>query len=272
MENSKILSLQGLRAFTFFGIFLSHSGVEFLAVLGAWGVSVFLILSGFLMLVNYYQRYRIANFSLINNFNFSVKKLSKLYFLHILLMLTAIPFAVRAIRENFIADIMKLLAKIFLNVTLTQSFIPHSAIYFSLNAVAWYLSVCLFLYFCFPYILHFFEVKITSSQKAIALIFSLVAVQVVSCFISSQVLLPSLSDNFTKWFVYIFPVMQIIEFIIGSALEYLFLHRKNSQSWNDTYLILSISSIFIYYAVCYPPPRLFENSMVGINLQIYFYK
>lgn len=44
------MSLQGMRALAFIGIFSEHAG---LTHLGSWGVSCFLLLSGFLMYYNY---------------------------------------------------------------------------------------------------------------------------------------------------------------------------------------------------------------------------
>lgn len=44
-----LLPLQGLRTMAFAAIFLSHTGIGYLGALGAWGVSVFFVLSGFVM-------------------------------------------------------------------------------------------------------------------------------------------------------------------------------------------------------------------------------
>ena len=48
-KQNQLKSLQGVRALAFAGIFSSHCGCS---DLGAWGVSVFFILSGFLMVYN----------------------------------------------------------------------------------------------------------------------------------------------------------------------------------------------------------------------------
>ena len=97
-----LLPLQGLRALAFIGIFLSHSDVKALSSsgLGAWGVSVFLILSGFLMMVNYYHTDRFSICSVKDNLRFSLKKIMAIYPLHILMMLTALPFEIYAIATN----------------------------------------------------------------------------------------------------------------------------------------------------------------------------
>lgn len=52
-DKKLILSLQGLRAVAFLCIVLSHCGVPWL---GPWAISVFVALSGFLMVCNYYDR------------------------------------------------------------------------------------------------------------------------------------------------------------------------------------------------------------------------
>ena len=57
MEKQKIQTLQSLRGLAFMGIFLSHLG---LAKLGAWSVSVFFILSGFVMYYSYENKRSLA--------------------------------------------------------------------------------------------------------------------------------------------------------------------------------------------------------------------
>lgn len=49
----KLDSLQAVRALAFLGIFLSHTGIKYFGTTGTWGVSVFFVLSGFLMVYNY---------------------------------------------------------------------------------------------------------------------------------------------------------------------------------------------------------------------------
>lgn len=229
-----LLPFQGIRALAFMGIFLSHTSVDVLSSsgLGAWGVSIFIILSGFLMTINYYPTGRLLKCSVRDSFKFSLRKLSSLYPLHIVMMLSALPFEVKAIVNNAVGGVLYsciiLSAKMFFNITMTQSFVPHSGIHYSLNAVSWYLSVCLLTYFCFPWILRYFR-KGMSVRKANVLISLLLVLQVVMCWFSSKINL-SISDGFTKWFVYNFPVMRMIDFILGAVLGYVYLARTDNKN------------------------------------------
>ena len=56
-DKKLISSLQGLRAVAFLSVVLSHCGAPWL---GPWAISVFVALSGFLMVCNYYDRPRTA--------------------------------------------------------------------------------------------------------------------------------------------------------------------------------------------------------------------
>ena len=86
----RIDSLQGLRACGLLSIFFSHS-VEGYASFGAAGVSIFLILSGFLLAYGYLQRdTALRQPSLANNLRFAVQKIKKLYPLHLVTMLLTI--------------------------------------------------------------------------------------------------------------------------------------------------------------------------------------
>lgn len=139
-KHNQLKSMQGVRAVAFTGIFSSHCGCS---DLGAWGVSVFFILSGFLMVYNYYDRE--FNCSVRNNIVFSVRKIQKLYPLHILMMLSALVFVVYSLIKDFsIRHLILYIGEIILNITLMQTWVPSSAVYFSLNGVAWFLSVMLF--------------------------------------------------------------------------------------------------------------------------------
>lgn len=217
--SQKIDSLQTVRALAFWGVFSSHCGVT---DLGAWGVSVFVLLSGFVMIYTYYDK-TLEN-TILGSIRFSIRKIKRLYPLHILMTLAAFVFLIPTFAQyTFIYA-----GGLLLNLLLLQDWIPNSAIFYSWNAVAWYLSLCLFLYAAFPFILQGIQ-KITSSTQAIIVAITIYFIQ---CLIGFglqylHIEIPNI-DNFSKWFTYIFPVFRLGDFIIGCCFGYVYLHNKVS--------------------------------------------
>ena len=70
-KKEKLDYIQIIRAIAFLGVFLSHTGIKAFSASGAWGVSVFFILSGFLMTYNYYGKSRIRQIGIKDNLLFS---------------------------------------------------------------------------------------------------------------------------------------------------------------------------------------------------------
>lgn len=85
--------IQALRGIAFLGVFLSHTGLKWFGAAGHWGVSVFLVLSGFLMFVSYSDNDRIKRISIRDNIAFSWRKIKKLYPLHICTMVAMMLFS-----------------------------------------------------------------------------------------------------------------------------------------------------------------------------------
>lgn len=68
MKDRKCIdTLQVLRCFAFLGVFLCHTGLHKMGSLGVGGVSIFLVLSGFVMTYSYYGGNRVTSILIGDN-------------------------------------------------------------------------------------------------------------------------------------------------------------------------------------------------------------
>lgn len=244
-SKGKIVSIQALRALAFFGIFLSHAGATSFKW-PALGVAIFFVLSGYLMFMQYEARD--IGCSIKDNTKFSWNKIKKLYPLHIITMVLAIVLSlVRIIHGGFTAqDIFSLLGGIVLNITLLQTWFPNSTVNFSLNGVAWYLSVTMFLYFMFPYIR-----KWIKNKKNSYLAFGCVAILILEIIVCIPLVVVLGNDSpVYVWFMYCFPVFRMGDFFIGCCLSkrYIEAEKNESKTWqNSIYeIVATIFTIMVF--------------------------
>lgn len=235
---------QGLRAVAFCAIFLCHTGIGKFGCLGAWGVSVFLVLSGFLMTVNYWER-EIHE----SRVSFVWRKIKKLYPLHLVTMMGMALIHIYSILIGF-EEPRKLIVDILLHSALVQVWIPfwHS----TLNDPAWYLCVCVFVYALFPTVLRY--IRNISKEKIVAFLvlslflevgFALIAY----CFGSTEKEQAFSAQRLT----YFFPVSRLPDFLIGCCLGGLYQNqltvrlKSKAYVWSEiAVLILLAMSLWIY--------------------------
>lgn len=159
----RIQSFDGLRTIAFAMVFLSHLSARLLPLnyfgIGANGVSIFIILSGFLTA---YKHYNKKNQNIIKEgMRIYSIKLKKFYPIHMITFLFALVLQLYwLVKWPSKAGIMLAVLYAIPNVLLIQSFFPVGDIYFSYNSVAWYLSDCLFFYLLSPLLL-----KLAARQK-----------------------------------------------------------------------------------------------------------
>lgn len=219
----KIQTLQSLRGLAFMGIFLSHLGF---AKLGAWSVSVFFILSGFVMYYSYENK--TLHSSIKDDVLFAINKIKRLYPLHLLMLIAALVFMAASFflySDRSFNVILSDTLQISLNAMLLQSFVPREEYYFSLNSVSWYLSVSLFLYFSFPFIMS--KVKACKSPKAALIKIGILYVLLFVLSGMSQVI--GFSKEFQTWLTYINPLFRVFDFVIGIYLGFIYLNKTTSR-------------------------------------------
>ncbi len=214
----KIKSLQGLRAIAFLSIFSEHAGITHL---GSWGVSCFIILSGFLMQYNYVNVK--AETPIRECILFAINKIKKLYPLHIITFIISLFLYWNNQRLDSIRHFSIFLIKMITNLFLLQSWVPKAEFYWSFNAVSWYLSTAMFMYFAFPYITRKInEIKlIREGMIKIVLIMAyqtLISILMLLFESKIQNIPLTISDDLTKYITYICPLYRLGDFYIGCLL------------------------------------------------------
>lgn len=260
LENNKTLNaeggwipaLEGLRGTAFLGVFLSHAGVGIQT--GAWGVSVFLVLSGFLLCYNHGGSTDSSCLETKKTFfdgiKYALYKLKKLYWLHLVTFMIMLPLVWNNLQWFSKKKTMISISKFILNVCLLHAWIPKSEFYFSFNGVSWYLSVCFFLYIIFYVIkgsLRNDSVKAIIKKMAIVLTAQLsvaIILYLHRCEIESLPMI--LTDNLTKWITYIFPIYRCGDFLLGIFLGQLYVCNKEKNH------VLLSNRIFVSIIQCIP--------------------
>lgn len=250
----KLDRLQALRAIAFIMIFMSHTGLTFFRHCGEWGVSVFIILSGFLMIYNYAQKTEIVPDTLLQNgsvgsdapfknpFRFSIGKIKKLYPLHI--MMLGVGILVNHSRGKLIA------VTLLPHIALLQILIPNEDLFACINGVSWYLSLCLFLYFAFPFLLLFMK-KHGSVRRILLLSLGLLLLEFILAWTVTSLIAEESMWFSWKWFLYYCPFTRVIDFALGCNLGYLFLYAGSARSAeNDRmtvpYSLLEIAALALW--------------------------
>lgn len=99
-----------------------------------------------------------------------------------------------------------------------QAWIPDESLYFTYNKVSWYLSLCLFTYFVFPW---FFEkTKNLSKNKLIGVGAVILVIQVTIGILANAALPAESRAAMLKWITYICPLYRTGDFFLGCLLGF----------------------------------------------------
>lgn len=198
-------SIQSLRGiFTFF-IYLHHLNI--FQAGGDSGVCFFIVLSGFVLCSGYQKSFERNE---ISYGVFMERRVAKIYPLHVLCWIAAFILTF-SMNHNPITWLINLL--------LLQSWSPNPDIHFSANSVSWFLSVMIFYYFLFPFIIRF----INKSYKFF-IIWSVIL------FIIYFVIIQFIPLGMLNSIIYINPLLRLPDFILGIIIWQIIGDRIKNRS------------------------------------------
>ena len=230
MNNKYYFSkLDIIKCFAYFLIFFQHTGFKYLKF-GPWGVSFFLVMSGFLLMNSFYNNEDLDKYSFLESLKFAIYKIKPVYILHLVCLLFYIPLMFAGTVSYSSKGAM---LRIFTNLFLIQEWFPMNNS--SLNECSWFLSSLIFCYFLFPFLLRIIKKYSTklNKGKSLLIIVLLFVLQIVLCFVSY--FLPELPNyDITYWFIYRFPLTRFIDFAIGCFLYILFIKYDTNKNINST--------------------------------------
>ncbi len=200
-------------------------------------MSIFLMMSGFLMYYSYSQRDLPSNIA--DNAKFAVGKIKKLYPLHVETALIQLVFNIIFYFDIF-ANHPEWYAgyafRVGINLALLQAWVPDRMNYtFFLNGPSWFLSVMLFAYFMFPLIAKAIKKfgNIRNSVIALVGIFVVAYTATIICGLNTSFNVDVSeninSNDFFLWFTMNSPIMRLTDFIIGCIIGFIYLERRKNK-------------------------------------------
>lgn len=239
-------ALSSLRFFFSFLVFIGHLGLTKVSV----GHAFFIILSGFILMYVYENRL-ISN--TITKREFFIKRLIRVYPLHLITLIVSVFFVLNEINQNFLLFISKFVANLFL----LQAFVPYNDVYFSFNGVSWNVSVLLFCYFLFPFIVPLLA-RISLRKFTFFIISSVVVIFILMLFLPLK---------YHHAFFYISPFFRIFDFIFGIFLFRLVnVNFKNQFNYN----LLEFVSLLLFFTF-FLLANLFPEYLLPFGYSIYFW-
>ena len=206
-------------------ILFSNQYVSFIFQQANLGVSYFFVLSGFVMIIAYNNQNKIIFLDFVKN---RIARIYPSYILAIVLMLCISLF-----KEFSTFDLA-------LNIFMVQAWVAHKAM--TINPPGWSLSVELFFYLTFPFLVNEFYKKFN---------FKIIFNVIVFIWIISQILFHLIINQKLKIPYYELkevnynPILHINQFFIGNLAGLIFLLKLKNKQKNYSPLIILIFLILI---------------------------
>lgn len=247
-ESGSLASLTGLRFLAALLVFGNHAGDAFLdtssglnGVLqtGSVGVSFFFILSGFVLTW--------ASRPDDRPLAFYRRRAARIVANHV------VAWAIALIVSTMIIGGSVGFLPALASLALVQAWHPSEEVHFAVNAVAWTLSVELFFYAVFPFVLPTLA-RLTPSRRLLAIGSAVAAAVVVAA------LAYALWPDGRHWIVYVFPLARLPEFVLGILLA---LEIRSGRTFHLSPTLM-IAVAFVAWVACQAFPPAFQVASVTL--------
>lgn len=242
-QQSEVLSLTGLRFVSAFYVFLFHIHIRWpltqipllkgILDVGAVGMSVFFILSGFLLFLKYHAiEGRVADYF--------VNRLARIYPIYFVAGLVTLPWLNIPLGEDFQANLMAVWKTLFIfvaNLFVVQAWIPPLFNHWN-NSGSWSISVEIFCYFMLPLMIPFLA---RLSRKGL---WWVVAAAYLFCVMFG--LASKLYPGYGIPVFYAMPIFRLPEFIIGGCVCLLLKDAVASRAlWLVQMLVIALLTWYL---------------------------
>lgn len=237
----RVQSIQELRAIGFLLVFVSHCpiGPFYTSYLGAFGVQIFIFITGFLQAINHDKNIRIPPLQSVSS------KFRKLFPLHLFTFVLSVPNSGLFEALHGDGDVVNLLITGIINLSMMQAFVPVNAVYFSFNAVSWYLTLVLV-----------FAVLSRPALKLSSLIYRQFGRGGVCLLYAAELIWCQMVRGLqsSHWLIYINPIIRCLDLLIGMLVGYEYAakqERPDEKNRNKKMLFLLmccvIYGMLLYY-------------------------
>ncbi len=232
--SKNIGNLQGIRGYAILLVFLAHCRLEFngagLKMLVCQGASLFVMLSGYLLLERHYGEPLCLR-------SYAKRKFVKFYPLHIATLALTLPLLL----DKLTSGDPKAWLGLFCNITLLQAWVPDPFVFFSYNSVAWYLSVLAFLIVISPLVLNFWKRHGESKARIALILLGLIIFDIIWCALFRN-------NRLSRWLIYILPIARVAEYIMGGGVWLLVKSMKlNDRAYDATGIFAITTSIILMF-------------------------
>lgn len=194
----------------------------------ATGHAFFILLSGFVLTLAYQDKLAKGGLSY---WDFIKKRLIRIYPLHVITLILAIPFTWNELVQEGAVWTLKFV----LNLLHLHVFVPEEGFYFSFNSVTWNSSILLVFYFLFPFFLILIK---EMNRKALMIGF----LCMFSTVVFSGILIPK---EYHHYYLYISPYFRVFDFLIGMML-FQFIKKKTWEISKITGTIIEVFTVLTF--------------------------